>query len=121
MQFNEFTNFLEGFLFDKNRDLSAAETKVIKDKLNSCFTKVTPNLSISNNLMPPPILPQTVNPLGLSNTDYMLVDNGNLPSGMKFNWDNINLGSQSPFISSLDLPIYDMYKNPITPGVPYSC
>ncbi len=70
MQFNEFTNFLDGFLFDKNRDLTVEETKVIKDKLNSCFVKVTP------------ILPQTV---GLMNAPQ-IIWSGNPPIGqIEFN------------------------------------
>jgi hypothetical protein len=45
MDIKLFPIWLDGFLVDKDRDLTELETKIINDKLNSCFNKVTPDLS----------------------------------------------------------------------------
>lgn len=44
MNYSEIIYWLDGYLSDKNRDLTPEETKLINDKINSCFNKVTPNI-----------------------------------------------------------------------------
>lgn len=41
LNYEQFIHFLDGFLADKDRALTAEETKLINDKLNSCFINVT--------------------------------------------------------------------------------
>ncbi len=44
MKPEELISWLSGYLHDKDRDLTKEETAIIKEKLESCFNKVTPNL-----------------------------------------------------------------------------
>lgn len=44
MNYSELIYWLDGYLSNKNRDLTVEETKLINDKINSLFNKVTPNI-----------------------------------------------------------------------------
>ncbi len=62
MTMEHFTIWLSGYLEGKDRGLTPEETKVINDKLNSCFNKITP--LVFNSPLPmdtPPITTGIIN------------------------------------------------------------
>jgi hypothetical protein len=69
MKHNEFFFWLDGYFNDKT-ELKPEQVNLIKNKLESCFTKATPLLSYSGTPFPSPLkpfnelvnLPQLLNP-----------------------------------------------------------
>lgn len=56
----EYTQWLDGYLTDKNSELNAQQVKTIKEKLQTVFNKVTPNIGSCNNQL---LLNTTIFPL----------------------------------------------------------
>lgn len=44
MNIDETVFWIDGFLSDKNGNLTSEETKILKKKIDECFNKVTPRL-----------------------------------------------------------------------------